>query len=224
MHGVRTCRWSRVRFAGANRLCVELRDRKDSGEIADRVVEPYALRRTRDRNIILHAVDVGKQAHRSFRVDRILSLEVTSQPFSPRYEVEFAQVGPIPVPPTTVREAQVAEGRPHPADLRVVAQGERRRSAPAQRRRTRSSRIFRREFQMCRGTPDWDVYPACRTDFDVSRFFHMEEPEGVRLRETCRSPFDRRSRLVNSTGPAPQLMPMFLAMACRGVGIDPACR
>jgi predicted nucleotidyltransferase component of viral defense system len=79
-----------VRFAGTNRLCIEIRYRKESGEVTDRMVEPYALRRTLDRKIILHAVDIDDKALCTFRVDRILNLKVTTRPFNPRYEIEFA--------------------------------------------------------------------------------------------------------------------------------------
>ena len=47
-----------IRFAAANRLCVDL-DYQGS----TRRIEPYSLRRTRDANIILHAWNLDDNAH-----------------------------------------------------------------------------------------------------------------------------------------------------------------
>ncbi len=87
-----------IRFAAANRLCVDLLYK---GSI--RRIEPYSLRRTKDRNIILHAHDVGKDQHRSYRADRIQGAQVTNQSFVPRFELELSPSGPVAVAPTTVR-------------------------------------------------------------------------------------------------------------------------
>jgi predicted nucleotidyltransferase component of viral defense system len=85
-----------VRFAGANRLCVQLR--YDGRE---RVIEPYSLRRTRDGNILLHAIRADSGEHRSYRVDRIERVEVTTRAFRPRHVIEFTRLGPITAPPTS---------------------------------------------------------------------------------------------------------------------------
>lgn len=84
-----------IRFAAANRLCVDL-DYNGS----TRRIEPYSLRRTRDDNIILHAWSVDRDAHRSYRVDRIQGARTTGQTFTPRYAVELTPSGPMSVPPT----------------------------------------------------------------------------------------------------------------------------
>ena len=73
-----------IRFAAANRLCVDL-DYHGS----TRRIEPYSLRRTREKNIILHAWNVDKNQHRSYRVDRIKGARTTNQIFTPRYAVEL---------------------------------------------------------------------------------------------------------------------------------------
>ena len=88
-----------IRFAASNRLCVEL-DYQGS----NRRIEPYSLRRTRDGNIILHAHNIDKNEHRSYRVDRIRGARVTGQTFTPRFEVELTPKGPVAIPPTTTRE------------------------------------------------------------------------------------------------------------------------
>ncbi|MEQ8246664.1 MAG: nucleotidyl transferase AbiEii/AbiGii toxin family protein [Alphaproteobacteria bacterium] len=84
-----------IRFAAANRLCIDL-DYQGS----TRRIEPYSLRRTQDDNIILHAWGVDRDAHRSYRVDRIEGARTTSQTFIPRYEIELTPTGPVAIPPT----------------------------------------------------------------------------------------------------------------------------
>jgi hypothetical protein len=77
-----------IRFAGANRLKVEIDYRAEQGRWGPRQVEPYALRRTRDGNLVLFVVNDRGQL-RSYRVDRIAGVRVTDEPFRPRYAVEF---------------------------------------------------------------------------------------------------------------------------------------
>ncbi len=90
-----------VRFAAANHLCVDLDYIDLSGRRATRRIEPYSLRETRDGNIILHAWNVDKNQHRSYRVERIQGAQSTSQSFVPRYEIELTPSGPVAIPPTT---------------------------------------------------------------------------------------------------------------------------
>ena len=71
-----------IRFAAANRLCVDLRYQ---GSV--RRIEPYSLRRTRDGNIVLHAVRTTTGGHRGYRVDRIEGVQATAEGFEPRYAV-----------------------------------------------------------------------------------------------------------------------------------------
>lgn len=73
-----------VRFAASNRLCVEL---GYQGTL--RTVEPYSLRRTRDGFLLLYAVKLDGGELRSYRVDRIQSVRVTTTPFRPRFAVEI---------------------------------------------------------------------------------------------------------------------------------------
>ncbi len=79
-----------IRFAASNRMCVAL-----DYQGATRLIEPYSLRRTREGNIILHAFNVDKDQHRSYRVDRIEGVRVTDRTFVPRYEVELMPSGPV---------------------------------------------------------------------------------------------------------------------------------
>jgi predicted nucleotidyltransferase component of viral defense system len=85
-----------VRFAGANRLCVEL-----GYDGTRRVIEPYSLRRSRAGHLLLHALRVDNRGHRSYRVDRIQSIRVTTQPFRPVFAIEFSSTGPLRAPPVT---------------------------------------------------------------------------------------------------------------------------
>lgn len=83
----------KIRYAGANRLCVDL------GYLGSiRTIEPYSLRRTQDGNLLLHANRVDNGAHRAYRVDRIESVRVTDRPFKPMYAIEFSPSGPIHAP------------------------------------------------------------------------------------------------------------------------------
>lgn len=85
-----------IRFAAANRLCVDL-----DYQGRTRRIEPYSLRRTKDSNVILHAWDTNKNAHRSYRVDRMRGAQITDQVFTPRYAIELTPRGPVSIPPTT---------------------------------------------------------------------------------------------------------------------------
>lgn len=84
-----------IRFAAANRLCVDLDYR---GSI--RRIEPYSLRRTSDDNIILHAWNRNRNGHGTYRVDWIQNARVTDQVFSPRYAVELTPTGPVSIQDT----------------------------------------------------------------------------------------------------------------------------
>jgi predicted nucleotidyltransferase component of viral defense system len=77
-----------LRYAGANRLKVDVDYRAESGRVGPRRVEPYSLRRTNDGNLILFVVN-DRGLLRSYRVDRIAGIRPTTESFVPRYRVEF---------------------------------------------------------------------------------------------------------------------------------------
>ena len=77
-----------VRFAGANRLKVDIDYRPETGRRGRRIVEPYALRRTKGGHVVLFVVNDRGQL-RSYRTDRIAGVSVTREPFQPRYRIEF---------------------------------------------------------------------------------------------------------------------------------------
>lgn len=82
-----------VRFAGANRLCVNL-----GYQGSHRIIEPYSLRRTKEGNLVLRAIRVDDREARAYRVDRIENAEVVQKTFNPVYAVELSPSGPIHAP------------------------------------------------------------------------------------------------------------------------------
>ena len=87
-----------IRFAAANRLCVELDYRDEDGRAGTRTIEPYSLRRTKAGDLLLYAVRNQDGQDRSYRVDRILGARATQRIFVPRYAVELSAAGPIHAP------------------------------------------------------------------------------------------------------------------------------
>jgi predicted nucleotidyltransferase component of viral defense system len=77
-----------LRYAGANRLKVDIDYRAERGRQGPRRVEPYALRQTQDGNLVLFVVNDYGQL-RSYRVDRIAGIRPTTIPFTPKFRVEF---------------------------------------------------------------------------------------------------------------------------------------
>lgn len=77
-----------LRYAGANRLKVEVDYRPEKGRGGPRLVEPYSLRRTLDGNLLLFVVNDYGQL-RSYRVDRVAGIRPTAETFAPRFHVEF---------------------------------------------------------------------------------------------------------------------------------------
>ncbi len=77
-----------VRYAGANRLKVDIDYRAEVGRRGPRVVEPYSLRRTNAGELRLFVVNDRGQL-RGYRVDRIAGVRPTNQRFEPRFRVEF---------------------------------------------------------------------------------------------------------------------------------------
>jgi predicted nucleotidyltransferase component of viral defense system len=84
-----------IRFAAANRLCVDLMYNNEH-----RLIEPYSLRRTREGNILLHAVRHEDGQPRSYRVDRIQGATAENISFSPRYAIELTASEPLHAPET----------------------------------------------------------------------------------------------------------------------------
>jgi predicted DNA-binding transcriptional regulator YafY len=77
-----------IRYAGSNRLKVEIDYHAEDGRWGWRRVEPYSFRRTLEGNTVLFVVNDRSQT-RSYRTDRIADVRVTNEAFVPRYIVEF---------------------------------------------------------------------------------------------------------------------------------------
>jgi len=87
-----------IRFAAANRLCVDLDYRDEEGRRSTRIIEPYSLRRTQAGDILLMAARADSGQARSYRTDRMLGARVTDRPFTARYPVELTPAGPLSIP------------------------------------------------------------------------------------------------------------------------------
>lgn len=103
-----------IRYAAANRLCVDL---KYQG--SRRLIEPYSLRRTHDGNLLLYAVKHQTREDRSYRVDRIQGAEVTKVPFTPKYVIELTTTGTISAPPTERHVREIGITRPRRTKVTV---------------------------------------------------------------------------------------------------------
>jgi predicted DNA-binding transcriptional regulator YafY len=77
-----------IRFAGGNRLKVEIDYRAEEGRRGARVVEPLSFRRTKDGHLLLFVLNDRGQL-RSYRLDRIAGVRVLDESFTSRYLVEF---------------------------------------------------------------------------------------------------------------------------------------
>jgi WYL domain len=98
-----------IRFAGANHLLVEL-----AYQGTTRLIEPYALRRSQAGNLLIYAIKTSTREVRSYRVDRIEGVRVTSTSFIPQYALELS--GALPV--STGRRGPRAPRSPRPAARR----------------------------------------------------------------------------------------------------------
>jgi predicted nucleotidyltransferase component of viral defense system len=79
-----------IRFAGANHLLVELFYHGST-----RLIEPYALRRSKAGNLLVYAIKVQTGEVRSYRVDRIQGVRVTGTSFVPQYAIELSVALPV---------------------------------------------------------------------------------------------------------------------------------
>ena len=78
----------RIRFAAANRLCVDLDYQGDAHRVA-----PYSLRRTRAGDLVLYACEGDAPAYQIYRTDGISAVEIASQTYGPRYANELLPPG-----------------------------------------------------------------------------------------------------------------------------------
>jgi predicted nucleotidyltransferase component of viral defense system len=90
-----------IRFAGANRLLVDIDYRDKKGNRSTRPIEAYSLRRSKAGEVRVMAVRADDGKDRSYLVDSILGVTPTQRTFSPRYPIELTPSGFQPIPETT---------------------------------------------------------------------------------------------------------------------------
>ncbi|SPD73847.1 conserved hypothetical protein [uncultured Desulfobacterium sp.] len=88
----------RIRFAAANRLCVNLRYQNTT-----RLIEPYSLQRTQEGNILLYAIKHQTGDIRAYRLDRIQGAEISDTSFVPSHSIELTPSGQVSAPHLTGR-------------------------------------------------------------------------------------------------------------------------
>lgn len=116
-----------IRFAAANRLCVQLDYTKEDGERTAPTIEPYSVRRTSAGDLLLFGVKADTGESRSYRLDRIRSATVTRQAYRPRYAIELTATGPLDTPTIARPLAPVAPPR---FDRSIVAPASKRAPLP----------------------------------------------------------------------------------------------
>jgi hypothetical protein len=70
-----------IRFAATNRLIVEIDYVKENGEHTTREIEACSLRSTQTGRVVLHAFDMNRNDHRSYRAERIRGVRATACTF-----------------------------------------------------------------------------------------------------------------------------------------------
>jgi predicted nucleotidyltransferase component of viral defense system len=130
-----------VRFAAANRLCVELDYRDERGIRSSRIIEPYSLRRTSTGDLLLMAVKADTGEARSYRIDRIQGAVATNRTFRPRYAIELTSGTPT-LAPRLARHSDAEWSRPRPA-LRPARPRGRSRTRPSRPASTGTHHTFR---------------------------------------------------------------------------------
>jgi len=101
-----------IRFAAANRLCIEL-----GYKGTKRLIEPYSFRRSKAGDLLLCAVKVATRETRTYRFDRIESVRVSDKSFTPVYLIELGSLTSFSAPELK-RAAQpihVSAAQPRPA-------------------------------------------------------------------------------------------------------------
>jgi predicted nucleotidyltransferase component of viral defense system len=78
-----------IRFAGANRLRIQLHYMQKEGLIDVREIEPYSFRLSRGGNLLFYGRNIQRLQISAYRVDRIVDVKVTTNPFVPIWRVEF---------------------------------------------------------------------------------------------------------------------------------------
>ena len=86
-----------IRFAGANRLCVQIDYVDAAGTPSSHTLEPYSLRCTAVGDLLVHGLQTQDHEPRAFKLEGIRAARVTRQVFAPRYTIELTPMGPLVV-------------------------------------------------------------------------------------------------------------------------------
>ncbi len=78
-----------IRFAGANRLRIQLHYLAEKGRRGVREVEPYSFRRSQAGHLLFYGRNIERPRISAYHFDRIRDVKVTHHPFLPRWRVEF---------------------------------------------------------------------------------------------------------------------------------------
>lgn len=82
-----------IRFAGANRICINLDYRDKTGKRSSRFIEPYKVFRSmKDGVLCLFAIRREDGQTRIYRFDGIQGMVPTNEGFAPRYPIEVDQI------------------------------------------------------------------------------------------------------------------------------------
>ena len=147
-----------IRFAAANHLLVDLDYRDKEGNRRTRAIEPYSLRRTKDGNIILCAVNAERQESRSYLIEQIQGATILSRGFTPRFRIELTPSGPL-VAPDTARGSEPPAAPPI-SDAAHRQRAGRRRSISTAARFAASGSSGRRWTRPCGRTRTRPAMPA----------------------------------------------------------------
>jgi len=82
----------KIRFAAANRLCLDL---GYNGE--RRIIEPYEVRRKIAGDLYLAAIRVDSGENRNYTMNKIEDIKVTQQVFHPRFPIPIGEFGQLVV-------------------------------------------------------------------------------------------------------------------------------
>ena len=130
-----------IRFAAANRLCVNL-----GYGGTRRIIEPYSLRKTKRGDILLFGVKHQTGEIRAYSLDKMQGAEATNISFTPRFAIELTSISPIPLVSRSIV----------PSDVHKIGPKRSTRRAPRQIARTASRYYGPRYIYRC---------PTCQKKF-----------------------------------------------------------
>jgi predicted nucleotidyltransferase component of viral defense system len=118
--GNETSFMDKIRFAASNRLIIRL---GYNGEMRD--IEPYALARSSEGKLLLRSIKLQNNESRSYRIDKIESLEILHNTFTPKHTIEISSSGYLPIHQMTKKQNSnnFPTGRNHSKNSTTKTQG-----------------------------------------------------------------------------------------------------